>query len=223
MRSCRWWSSASSTGRPRRPSRRGGASRNWASFGSGSCAARCCDARSSQAGRAALGRGDGAVPARLQLSRRKGFRLPPTAVKVDRSTPFGNPFRLEEACPHPKTGAGVAGGEAAAQLREAHTASRARFARWVAGDADEAAELPEQRKTLLSRLRTIRGCDLACWCHLCPAHASGRALGVGCEACMPCHTDVLLALANAAPDRRDARPAADGLPSATEEIETRPR
>jgi len=31
-------------------------------------------------------------PARIQLSRRKGWRMPPNTVKVDRSTKWGNPF-----------------------------------------------------------------------------------------------------------------------------------
>lgn len=32
------------------------------------------------------------MPERIQLSRRKGFRLPAGAEKVDRTTPYGNPF-----------------------------------------------------------------------------------------------------------------------------------
>ncbi len=35
-------------------------------------------------------------PARIQLSRRKGWRMPPGAVKVDRSTKWGNPFKVGE-------------------------------------------------------------------------------------------------------------------------------
>src|SRR6185437_10944534 len=31
-------------------------------------------------------------PTRVQLRRTKGWRLPPNTVKVDRSTPWGNPF-----------------------------------------------------------------------------------------------------------------------------------
>lgn len=31
-------------------------------------------------------------PVRVQLSRRKGWRMPENTVKVDRSTPLGNPF-----------------------------------------------------------------------------------------------------------------------------------
>jgi hypothetical protein len=33
-------------------------------------------------------------PVRIQLSRRKGWRMPPNTVKVDRGTLYGNPFPL---------------------------------------------------------------------------------------------------------------------------------
>lgn len=42
----------------------------------------------------------------------------------------------------------------------------------------------------------LRGHDLACWCRCCPEHADGLPLGVTCEACEPCHADVLLEIAN---------------------------
>lgn len=35
-------------------------------------------------------------PQRIQLSRRKGWKMPPNTVKVDRATAFGNPFIAEE-------------------------------------------------------------------------------------------------------------------------------
>lgn len=34
------------------------------------------------------------MPERIQLSRAKGWRMPEGSVKVDRSTPWGNPFRI---------------------------------------------------------------------------------------------------------------------------------
>lgn len=37
-----------------------------------------------------------ATPRRVQLSRKKGFRLPANTVKVDRSTSFGNPYQGAE-------------------------------------------------------------------------------------------------------------------------------
>lgn len=33
------------------------------------------------------------IPPRIQLSRKGGWRMPPGAIKVDRSTPHGNPFK----------------------------------------------------------------------------------------------------------------------------------
>src|SRR5215208_999153 len=37
------------------------------------------------------------MPARIQLKRTKGWRMPPNTVKVDRTTRFGNPFPLTAA------------------------------------------------------------------------------------------------------------------------------
>src|SRR5437762_14233430 len=34
-------------------------------------------------------------PRRIRLSRRKGWRVPPDTLKVDRSTRWGNPFRID--------------------------------------------------------------------------------------------------------------------------------
>lgn len=39
------------------------------------------------------------MPERIQLRRKKGWRMPPNTVKVDRSTKWGNPFK----CHHPGT------------------------------------------------------------------------------------------------------------------------
>lgn len=36
----------------------------------------------------------GLTPVRIQLSRKKGWRMPVGATKVDRSTMWGNPFRV---------------------------------------------------------------------------------------------------------------------------------
>lgn len=33
------------------------------------------------------------MPDRIQLRRTKGWRMPPNTVKVDRTTPFGNPYQ----------------------------------------------------------------------------------------------------------------------------------
>ena len=40
------------------------------------------------------------MPTRIQLRRTKGWRMPAGTVKVDRTTAFGNPWRVGEAhCP----------------------------------------------------------------------------------------------------------------------------
>ncbi len=36
------------------------------------------------------------TPQRIQLSRRKGWKLPPNTVKVDRTTKWGNPFKVRD-------------------------------------------------------------------------------------------------------------------------------
>lgn len=37
-------------------------------------------------------------PRRIQLKRTKGWKMPANTVKVDRTTPFGNPFVVGEFC-----------------------------------------------------------------------------------------------------------------------------
>ena len=82
------------------------------------------------------------MPVRLQLSRRRGWRLPDNAVSVARPTRWGNPFRI-----------GV-DGDAAACV--------ARFREWM---------LAEPARVDAARV-ALRGRDLACWCALdAPCHA----------------------------------------------------
>jgi hypothetical protein len=84
-------------------------------------------------------------PVRIQLSRRKGWRMPPGAVRVDRCTQWGNPFRTSDDMP-----AAVA---------------VARYREWLADPFGGAAI--SKRAT-----RLLRGKDLACWCRPgAPCHA----------------------------------------------------
>lgn len=84
-----------------------------------------------------------AEPRRLQLSRKKGFRLPAGAVVVSRPTKWGNPYK-----PGKLTRA-----QAVARYRRDLMAGKLRV-----GAADARKEL--------------RGHDLACWCSLDgPCHA----------------------------------------------------
>jgi hypothetical protein len=112
-------------------------------------------------------------PRRVQLSRKKGWTLPPNTAKVDRSTRFGNPC--------------LVGRFACDTVEEAI----ATFSRWVHRDAgfeqldsyslkllDRALGKPP---TLAEIKAQLRGKNLACWCAL--------------DA--PCHADVLLEIANA--------------------------
>jgi len=86
-------------------------------------------------------------PGRVQLSRRKGWRMPPNTVKIDRTSKWGNPFVIgtdgtREECIE-KYRRFVAG--KAATTRKDVLAARA----LVAGHADE-----------------LKGKNLACWCSM---------------------------------------------------------
>lgn len=106
------------------------------------------------------------MPRRLQLSRAPGFTLPPGAIRCDRTTIFGNPFKA----PDPAV--------AVEAMRQ-----------WLDGEPVQPApglELalfpsPDRRRNLLKRLPSLRGHDLACWCD------------PGAPAC---HLTLLLARAN---------------------------
>ncbi|MDP2131924.1 MAG: DUF4326 domain-containing protein [Erythrobacter sp.] len=107
------------------------------------------------------------MPKRIQLSRRRGWRMPPNTVKVDRSTRWGNPFQLgTKIC----TGSGMTYAErkltTAGQLVEAF--------REMLGMTPRNFPSNERIRAELS------GKNLACWCPL----------------DKPCHADVLLKLAN---------------------------
>ena len=82
---------------------------------------------------------------RIQLRRIRGWRMPPATVKVDRATPWGNPYRI-----------GMLG------VPDAATAV-ARFRTLIerpdlAGDHVRFQLSPERIRAAL------RGRDLACWC-----------------------------------------------------------
>lgn len=93
---------------------------------------------------------------RVQLSRRKGWRMPPNTVKVDRTTKWGNPFRPNAR--HDK--------EYCAKLFE-----------YLAGGyiclggppiKTQEAYLAMAKKNISD----LRGKNLACWCRLdAPCHA----------------------------------------------------
>lgn len=84
------------------------------------------------------------APQRVQLSRRKGWRLPAHTIVVARPTRWGNPFRITQAT------------ERADAV--------ARYGAWI--------KSPEARELRLEARRCLRGFNLACWCPLGgPCHA----------------------------------------------------
>lgn len=123
------------------------------------------------------------MPERLQLRRAAGWRLPAGAVKVDRSTRWGNPWRIQRLpltgetfgpeLPWRVQGLGFAlltaqfGTE---QEARAFTIERFRVG-LIHGQLSINVELVR---------RELAGHDLACWCR------------IG----LPCHADVLLEVAN---------------------------
>jgi len=91
---------------------------------------------------------DGA-PQRVQLSRRKGWRLPPNTVVVSRPGRWGNPHKLSAGVP---------------ATREARAEVVNKFRVYLEGGA-----LPYDAAEVRSELR---GKNLACWCKLgAPCHA----------------------------------------------------
>jgi hypothetical protein len=119
------------------------------------------------------------MPERIQLSRKKGWRMPPNTVKVARGRGFstrepgdggwGNPFIV-----------GTPG------VPDAATAVRL-FREWIEGCISPDYPEPECTRAALEELR---GKNLACWCAL----------------DKPCHADVLLELANKTPSQFTVKP-----------------
>ena len=84
------------------------------------------------------------MPQRIRLSGARGWRMPPDALKVDRSTRWGNPFVAQDA---PQRAAAVAS-----------------YRAWIAE--------PAQAALRAAARDALRGKDLACWCPLDgPCHA----------------------------------------------------
>lgn len=79
-------------------------------------------------------------PERVQLSRKKGWKLPPNTVVVARPTKWGNPFKSSDH------GGGYFGNSVAVKLFEC----------WL----EEAAQAP----LVAAIKRDLGGKSLACWC-----------------------------------------------------------
>ena len=129
-----------------------------------------------------------AEPCRVQLSRRKGWTMPPNTVKVDRTTKWGNPFNFRDSS-HCWTA--LAYGERGDPAGR-HAASVKAFREWMSsggmkvdhcglymGD-EPIAVSPTIAAGTPPDPSELRGKNLACWC----------------KPDQPCHADVLLELAN---------------------------
>ena len=117
---------------------------------------------------------------RIQLRRIKGWRMPPNTVPVSRPHRFGNPVRVGSALP---VGL-LEEGEKYDCVTQAQAVDI--FRRWRCA-------CPRFREQIRDHLY---GYNLACWCKLCADHSDGKPAGLKCEACEPCHADVLLEIAN---------------------------
>lgn len=99
---------------------------------------------------------------RVQLSRAKGWRMPPNTVKVDRTTKWGNPYKVG-----PGRNAMTCVGYFA-MLLGAH---------YVIGIEDPClGYLRAYHEMFAANWRELAGKNLACWC----------------RKDQPCHADVLL-------------------------------
>ena len=113
------------------------------------------------------------MPERIQLSRAKGWRMPPNTAKVDRATPWGNPYVAGK-----NYHAAEFGGDPMSfpMIRDAAHAVELFRASVTAPDADF------YRADVRAHLG---GKNLACWCKL-PRPGEPDV----------CHAAVLLELAN---------------------------
>lgn len=80
-------------------------------------------------------------PHRVQLSRKKGWRMPENTVSVARPGPFGNPYKIGDA---DLNGMGMSAPQVVTAFRKLVAADR----RWDA------------------KLEALQGKNLACWCRL---------------------------------------------------------
>lgn len=107
-------------------------------------------------------------PKRIQLSRRKGWRMPENTQSVARPGPWGNPFIVG------KDGDRAWCVELYKHMLNGHF-------RVVNPGGATVESLSRERTFIAENVETLRGKDLACWCAL-----DGK----------PCHADVLLEIAN---------------------------
>jgi len=107
-------------------------------------------------------------PLRIQLSRRKGWRMPPNTVSVARPTWWGNPYRI-----------GMLG------VKDNATAVR-KFRKLLRRSQQALAADHTRFQFTTRRIRAyLRGKNLACWCPLPKPGAADL-----------CHAAILIEVAN---------------------------
>lgn len=87
-------------------------------------------------------------PRRIQLSRAKGWRMPENTVKVDRSTPWGNPFITGEH----------------GTRQECVNLYRHLLAGLLCLSTGNGKEQQASRAYIEAHYTELRGKNLACWC-----------------------------------------------------------
>lgn len=122
-------------------------------------------------------------PRRIQRKRVKGWRMPENTVSVCRPGIYGNPF---------PAGPYMTQQEAVDVYRK-----------WWEGRGwiDGIHWYEDQMGMLMGAMfqtepHPLRDHNVACWCKLCGGHQDGLPLGVQCIACDPCHSVVVLEIAN---------------------------
>lgn len=120
-------------------------------------------------------------PVRVQLSRKKGWKMPENTVKVSRPSKWGNLYKVVECGRWMDDGSPAFAGrhdwEVNYPLFRSKTEAAQRAVNCFVECLD--SDLPGW-KTMRNNLHELRGKNLACWCRL----------------DQPCHADVLLARAN---------------------------
>ncbi|TIX70019.1 MAG: DUF4326 domain-containing protein [Mesorhizobium sp.] len=136
-------------------------------------------------------------PVRIQLSRAKGWRIPPNTVKVDRTTKWGNPFdfrkseccwiALSYGCRGDRLGRQEASVRAFREWIDPGYGRRTAMLEYQPAFGDGERKVPAGPKisagmapAISNIVSQLRGKNLACWC----------------KAGEPCHADVLLEIAN---------------------------
>ena len=117
-----------------------------------------------------------ATPKRIQMSRQKPWREDnPDAIVVDRSTKYGNPFRIGTVAEVILVGPHGSKHPHSVRIDSAQAAVD-NFTAWIPGFQ----EVVDALRPSKSEIAELTGHDLACWCPL----------------DQPCHADVLLEIAN---------------------------